>query len=127
MERSPSFVSATDRTAPPSQQTPGMHREQAFADDDRWIGFVRTEPGQWSGWHHHGDNETYFYVLKGQIQVEFETGDDRVVVAGGPGDFAHVPSRRIHRERTVPGDPGEVVLVRMGQGPAVVNVDGPSG
>lgn len=127
MEESPSVVAAPERMVLPNQQTPGMQREQAFAADDRWIGYVRSEPGEWSGWHHHGDHDTYLYVLSGQVQLEFETGSDRVVVEAGPSDFAHIPSHRIHRERTAPGDPGEIVLVRIGQGAAVINIDGPAG
>lgn len=42
-------------------QTPGMRREEAFADEASWVGLVRAEPGQVSGWHHHGDYETFFY------------------------------------------------------------------
>jgi hypothetical protein len=41
------------------------------------------------------------------------------------GEFAHVPARLVHRERTAPGDPSELVLVRIGSGPSVVNVDDP--
>jgi uncharacterized RmlC-like cupin family protein len=106
------------------QQTPGIHRQQAFAGDDRWVGFVRTEPGDWSGWHHHGEHDTYFYVLQGGL--EFEYGRDRATIAVGRGDFAHMPGNLIHRERTSPGEPVEAVVIRMGLGPLVVNVDGPT-
>lgn len=36
-----------------------------------------------------------------------------------------MPAGVVHRERTAPGEPGEIVLVRLGSGPAVVNVDEP--
>src|SRR4051812_29660928 len=36
--------------------TPGMVREQAIAIDGLWSGYVRTDPGMVSGWHHHGDH-----------------------------------------------------------------------
>lgn len=109
----------------PAQQTPGIRRRQAFAGEDRWIGHVETQPGEWSGWHHHGETDTYLYVLDGEL--EFEFGSDGETVAVGRGEFAHVPAGVVHRERTTPGTPGQIVLVRIGSGPAVVNVDGPHG
>ncbi len=121
----PQVVSPAERVAPPALQTPGMRREQAFVADDRWIGLVSTTPGEWSGWHHHGDNDTYLYVLHGRL--EFEYGADGTTLPFGPGDFATMPARVIHRERTPPGEGAEVVLVRIGGGPTVVNVDGPEG
>jgi mannose-6-phosphate isomerase-like protein (cupin superfamily) len=119
----PIVVSAAERQSPPGQQTSGMQREQAFAAADRWVGFVTAEPGEWSGWHHHGDTDTYFYVLAGGM--EFEYGAEGETVNVETGDFCHVPHGLIHRERPRPGARAEIVLVRVGAGPAVVNVDGP--
>ena len=121
----PVVVARADLAEPPEQQTPAVHRRQAFAGDDRWVGYVETQPGEWSGWHHHGETDTYFYVLSGVL--EFEYGPAREHLRVGSGDFAHMPPGVIHRERTPPGEPGEIVLVRVGRGPAVVNVDEPPG
>ena len=107
----------------PAQQTPGIRRRQAFAGADRWVGYVETQPGEWSGWHHHGETDTYMYVLAGGL--EFEFGPEREQLFVGPGDFALMPAGVIHRERTTPGAPGEIVLMRLGPGPALVNVDDP--
>jgi uncharacterized RmlC-like cupin family protein len=101
-----------------------MIREVAFAGDDRWVGFVSSEPGVRSGWHHHGATDTYFYVLRGAIELEFGPGG-RERLAIGAGDFAHVPRGLIHREGTTPNEPGELILVRIGPGAPVVNVEGP--
>lgn len=125
MESRPSRVAPDERAAPTDQQTAAIAREQAFATADRWIGYVRTQPGEWSGWHHHGDTDTYFYMLRGQL--EFELGSDGSGLTIRPGDFAHMPAHVVHRERTAPGDGGEAVLVRIGPGPTVVNVEGPRG
>ena len=38
-----------------------------------------------------------------------------------------MPGNLIHRERTPPGEPVGAVVVRIGRGPAVVNVDDPTG
>jgi uncharacterized RmlC-like cupin family protein len=121
----PSVLTPADRKVIPDQQTASLHREQAFAGDDRWVGFIETDPGQWSAWHHHGEHDTYFYVLEGHLQIEFEDDGGLRTAECGPGDFVHVPSQGIHRERTASGPPGKAVLVRIGRGPTVVNVDGP--
>ena len=107
----------------PGQQTPGIRRRQAFVGEDRWVGRVETQPGEWSGWHHHGETDTYMFVLAGGLEFEFGPARERLFV--GPEDFALMPAGVIHRERTTPGGFGEIVLVRLGPGPAVVNVDDP--
>lgn len=121
--RRPIVRSQAELAELPEQQTPAITRRQAFAGEDRWVGYVKTQPGEWSGWHHHGETDTYLYVLAGGL--EFEYGPSRERVSLGPGDFAHMPRGVIHRERTAPGEPGEAVLVRFGGGPAVVNVEEP--
>jgi uncharacterized RmlC-like cupin family protein len=120
---SPVVVSAAMRESLSGQQTSGIVREQAFAGGDRWVGFVTSDPGAWSGWHHHGETDTYFYVLRGGI--EFEYGSEGATIAVDAGDFCHVPKGLVHRERPRPGARAELVLVRVGSGPTVVNVEGP--
>lgn len=120
----PRAIGGAHRTVVAGPATPGMVREQAFAADDRWVGVVRTERGVQSGWHHHGATETYFYVLKGAMELEFGPGGrERLRVT--EGDYVHVPSGLVHREGTPPDEPAEVALVRIGPGVPVVNVDGP--
>lgn len=119
----PTVVAASERQLPPGAQTSGIRREQAFAAEDRWVGYVTSDPGEWSGWHHHGATDTYFYVLQGGM--EFEFGLNGVTVSVRSGDFCHVPKSLVHRERPLPGVRAEIVLVRIGAGPTVVNVDGP--
>ena len=116
----PTIVPPHERVSPAGQHTSGMQREQAFATDDRWIGFVTSDPGEWSGWHHHGTTDTYFYVLQGGIELECEADATPVLVSSG--DFCHVPPGLVHRERPQPGARAEIVLVRIGTGPTVVNV-----
>ncbi len=119
----PEVVAANDRVQPPGQQTRGMVREQAFAGDDRWVGYVHSDPGEWSGWHHHGETDTYFYVLQGGVDFEFGVAGDTTEV--GTGEFCHVPGGLVHRERPHPGQRAELVLVRIGSGPTVINVADP--
>lgn len=101
-----------------------MVRERAFGGDV-WAGIVKTAPNRPSGWHHHGHYETYFYVMEGQMRMEFGPGGSDAIVAG-PGDFVHVPAETVHREVNPADTPGAVVLMRIGNGPPVVNVDGPA-
>jgi uncharacterized RmlC-like cupin family protein len=88
------------------------------------VGEVRTSPQRPSGWHHHGDYDTYIYVKAGQIR--FESGPSGVdVVEAGQGDFVHVPQQVIHREVNPADSEGSLILVRVGSGSPVVNVEGP--
>ena len=107
----------------PGHPTPGMTRWQAVVLDDVWSGLVRTEPGAVSGWHSHGEHDTVAYVVRGAFRVETATG----VVQGDPGDFVHVPAHTVHRESNPTGETAEVVLVRRGTGPVVLDAEPPAG
>src|SRR4051812_6614919 len=100
--------------------TPGMRREAAAGADGLWAGFVTTEAGAASGWHHHGDHETAIYVVSGRLRMESGPAGGDVLEAGA-GDFLHVPAHAVHRE----ANPGEVrselVVTRAGTGPVTVN------
>lgn len=112
-------VSVAERK--PGQPTPGMTRSEAIVVDDIWSGTAVTEPGAVSGWHHHAGHDTILYVTRGAFDVETAEG----VVHASAGDFVHVPPHVIHREGNSSDATAEVVLVRRGSGPVVVNVDGP--
>lgn len=118
-------VSAGDRVVADADATTGMIREQAVADGSVWVGLVKTASQRPSGWHHHGDYDTYIYVQSGEIRFEFGPGGGESVEAR-PGDFVHVPKGVIHREVNPAEQRGSVVLFRVGSGPPVVNVDGPA-
>ncbi len=105
--------------------TPGMIREQAVSLEGMWAGLVRTDAHMISGWHHHGDYDTSVYVVSGALRMESGPGGG-VAVEAGPGDFVHVPKGAIHREGN-PGDTeSQLIVVRAGHGPPVINVDGPA-
>lgn len=118
------LVRASERQAPPAAQTPGMVREQAFAEEGHWVGFARVEPGMVSGWHHHGDHLSYLYVISGRGRFEFGPGGAEVLEAKA-GDFVEVPPGLVHREMNPSDEEQTLVVVRMGHGPPLVNVDGP--
>lgn len=101
-----------------------MVRETAVEHDGIWAGIVRTAPNRPSGWHHHGKYDTYIYVQSRAIQFEYGPGGSKQVEAG-PDDFVHVPAGLVHREVNPADEEGSIVLVRVGTGPPVINVDGP--
>ena len=109
----------------PGPLTPGMDRQQAFATEATWSGFVRTEPGMVSGWHHHGDYETVIYVLSGALKMEFGLHGSNTVQAGS-GDFVYVPKGAVHRESNPSAEPADVFIVRAGVGESMFNLDGPA-
>ena len=115
-------VSAAERVSGPS--TPGMDRFTAIETGHMWAGGARTEPGSVSSWHHHGEQESAIFVLSGALRMEFGPGGSETFDAG-PGDFVHVPSGAVHRESNPGTEPADIVVVRAGEGPSVVNVDGP--
>jgi uncharacterized RmlC-like cupin family protein len=105
--------------------TPGMTREQALVTPTMWAGFVRTDAGMVSGWHHHGEYETSIYVVSGTLRMESGPGGVEVLDAA-PGDFVYVPAGAIHREGNPTDDESTLVVVRAGTGDPVTNVDGPA-
>ncbi len=108
----------------PGQPTSGMTREQAVETDRMWGGFVSTEAGIASGWHHHGDFETTIYVLTGTLRMEWGPAGAASLEAGA-GDFVYVGKDVVHRESNPSSEPSTFVVVRSGQGEVVINVEGP--
>lgn len=70
-----------DRTICKADATSGMIREQAVSDEGVWVGEVRTTAQRPSGWHHHGDYDTYIYVMAGEIRFESGPGGRHIVEA----------------------------------------------
>ena len=117
-------VRSGERVVSAADATSGMVREEAFAGAGIWAGLVRTAAERSSGWHHHGEYDTYIYVVSGRLSFEFGPAGSQQVEAG-PGDFVHVPKNLVHREANPDSEEGVLIGVRAGSGPAVVNVDGP--
>ena len=115
-------ISPTERVE--ADATPGMVRERAIAVDGMWSGLVRTDAHMTSGWHHHGDHETTIYVAHGRVRLESGPGGAAIVDAAA-GDFVHVPKGVVHRESNPADAESHLVVVRAGQGPPTINVDGP--
>ena len=79
--------------------TPGLTRRVAFEPDGHWFGHVEASPETMSGWHHHGDDVTPGYVLRGKVTLEFGPGG-RDHVGVDEGEYFEVPKYLVHREAT---------------------------
>jgi uncharacterized RmlC-like cupin family protein len=116
-------VSPDDLTA--AAPTPGVLREIAFDTSRATLMRARAEGGAASGWHHHGDRDVLGYVVRGRARFEFGPGG-RESTEVDEGGFFHVPAGLIHRDVNPLGEQQEIVLNVVGDGPLVVNVDGPA-
>lgn len=104
--------------------TPGVTRFEAFADERVWVGRVENAPYQASAWHVHPGHHTYGHAIGGRFFVEFgPDGSERVEME--PGDFVHIPKGVVHREGSAGGEPSHGIIVRVGEGPLTINLDGP--
>lgn len=110
--------------ARPGPGTSGMERRELIAHEGRWAGWIRTDAGVAGGWHHHGDHDSYIYILRGSLTIDYGPGGRQSVTAGA-GDFLFNPARMVHRETTSADGDAEAFLVRVGTGPQLVNVDAP--
>jgi len=103
--------------------SPGISRHLAFKDEGSKVLRSQTKPGTISGWHHHGDQEVYGYVVSGTVRLENGSEKENVILIG-PGDFLHVPSHTIHREiNPSSSEENDVILFLRGNGEVVFNVD----
>ena len=108
-------------------QTPGSQRRAAVASNSRiksalWGGLFMVEPGSKTGIHHHGEQETIAYVLKGECCVRWGEHGELSALAR-QGDFIHVPAWLPHMEINESHDhPFEWVVVRSTPTPIVVNL-----
>lgn len=108
----------------PGDSTPGLVRDVAFQTDRAIMVRARTEAGVMSGWHHHGDREAFGQVVRGRARFEFGPGEaDRTEVP--EGGFFHIPAGVVHRELNPSEIQQEMLVVFVGTGPLVANVDEP--
>jgi uncharacterized RmlC-like cupin family protein len=120
----PIVVDPADAPVPVGPPTPRMERRELLDHADRWVGWVRTEAGLAGGWHHHGERDSYIYVIRGTVTIDHgPAGRERLLARAG--DFIFVPRRLVHRETTSSDEPAEFFVVRVGMGPQSVYVEGP--
>ena len=114
-----------DQHTQQTAQTAGFVRREIIAAPGVWVGITRTPPGSASGWHHHGDYDTYIYVLSGSGRMEFGPGG-REACEAQAGDLLYVPKGAVHREANSGEVENEALIMRVGAGDPVFNVDGPA-
>ena len=119
----PRLVRASERRFA-ADQTAGMVREEAMHTTGMWAGVVRTEPGRFSSWHHHGAHESVIFVVSGTVRLECGP-EGKTVFHARAGDYLYLPPGEVHREGNDGGEESEIVVVRSGSGELVVNVAGP--
>lgn len=111
-------------------QTPGMRREAGISagtagSEGLWMGTAVNEPGASSGAHHHGQNESGIYILRGRVRFRWGERLENVVDTG-PGDFVFVPPYEVHLEENLDAEnEAELLLARNSQEAVVVNVPDP--
>jgi quercetin dioxygenase-like cupin family protein len=108
----------------PGEATPGLVRDVAFATDRAMLVRVHAAPGIVSGWHHHGAREVQGHVVRGRVRFEFGPGG-RSTTEVEEGGFFHVPVGLVHRDVNPEDVPQELIIAFVGEGPLVVNLDGP--
>lgn len=105
-------------------QTTGMTRQSALVDSCDGICATRmiAAPNTSSAIHHHGEQDTIVFSLRGKGAIVREGGKKRAEVE--EGDFVLVPAWMEHQE--VNDGEEEVVwaIMRSGRRPEVVNLDG---
>jgi len=107
--------------------TEGIIRKKAFESENIIFSQSRLLPGVLSGWHHHGTHHLYGYIVSGRLQLEYGIQGEKKADLN-PGDFFHVPPKLVHRDVNPDGDRDLfVVNILVGTGPAVINVDSPTG
>lgn len=118
------YVRGEDMTDGPN--TPGQPRQTAYEADGIWTGVTTvTAKDIPSQWHHHKDHDSIMYMLNGEIRVDWGVSGERSFTLK-PGDFAFFRRGVIHRAQILECDGDcNFVVVRLGQGETVENVDGP--
>lgn len=106
------------------EDTPDVIRQPMFQTEEVVRVQSQIAGGTISGWHHHGDRHVFGYVLKGSGRIEYGPGGAERIEGAAPS-FFHVPPGVVHRDINPTDDDMVVIVCFVGQGPVVVNVDGP--
>ncbi len=105
--------------------TAGITPAKAFEADHAVFSLTTVEAGTLSGWHQHEKRELYAFVRSGNLRLEYgQRGRDSVDAY--EGDFIHVREGVVHGDVNPGSEELSVVNILVGDGPPVINVDGPS-
>ena len=104
-------------------QTGGMVRKGAIVDRASICASVMTaEPHSTSAVHHHGNQDTIVYCLRGKGAIVSENGQK--LQSLDPGDFALIPAFVEHQEVNYGDEEVEWIITRSGRSPIVENIEG---
>lgn len=120
----PVHLTKASTITPSGGQTEGMIRSNAIVDkcDGICATHMLAKPHTASAVHHHGEQDTVVYAVKGRGTVVSEGGAKRVDLE--PGDYALIPAFMEHQEVN-DGDEDVIwTIVRSGRIPEVVNLTG---
>ncbi|KAI0158036.1 RmlC-like cupin [Hypoxylon sp. FL1284] len=123
----PVYLAKASALSQSGGQTSGMSRSNAIVDkcDGICATSMVSKPHTASGVHHHAEQDTVIYAVKGRGTVVSEGGSKRVDLE--PGDYALIPAFMEHQEVN-DGDEDVVwTIVRSGRVPEVVNLTGWNG
>lgn len=115
------------KPAEPKPGAPAFEMRRFFDREGRrigWTGCIRNRAADTSSWHRHPDNDTFVYIIRGSVTIEFGVAGRQNFVAQ-VGDFVYIPAGVIHREVTGGDDELEAIVVRIGPDPEHVDVEGP--
>ena len=100
----------------------GINSRPIFVSETDRVADVRISGGTTGGWHHHGKNTMYGYLVSGKLTIEY--GQDRAPLA--PGDFCLIPPELVHRDVNPNQEEAHILIFTFGEGPATIEVSGPS-
>jgi quercetin dioxygenase-like cupin family protein len=124
-DRGPGVVLAEERQ-PATGLPVGVAGEQAFHLQGAWVGFLHLEPGATSPWHHHGEWDSYAYVMAGVLRWEHGR-DGREATQVPAGAVGFMPAWQVHRDVSAGDEALELVLFRAGEGELTTEVPAPDG
>ena len=125
MNDAPSLVTPADRREAGNLPA-GSRGQEAVADAHGWVGFIDLPPGATSGWHHHGEWDSYACVLRGVLRWEHGPGGAEALEVR-PGDVGRMPAHVVHRDVSAGDEALSMILFRASGdgGPLTIDVDGP--
>lgn len=105
-------------------QTEGMVRKGAIIDksDDISASVMIAQPHSSSAIHHHGEQATVVYCVRGRGAVVSEGGKKTQILE--KGDFALIPAHTEHQEVNEGDEEVEWIITRSGRVPVVENLEG---
>ncbi|KAI8963104.1 RmlC-like cupin [Daldinia sp. FL1419] len=123
----PVYAVQSSHVQPSGPQTEGMIRSNAIIDKCNGIcaTSMLAKPHTASAIHHHGEQDTIVYAVKGRGTVVSEGGTKRVDLE--PGGFALIPAYMEHQEVNDSDEDVIWTIVRSGRIPDVVNLTGWNG